>query len=242
VAQPEFCGVEGERNLADPAWLMPRICHHEAVVEGMMALSPVFPARFATLYTSIESLTDFMRKHEAAITRFLRQVTGHQEWALRVAVELDDLTTLDALASELWPDWLGYTPGRRYLRLCQERPGLLEVANERAAQVISAIVTGLLPLATAICPLSSPAAQQGPATQRVEKYAILAAVGRQTVLRSRLHELTSEPKYQHFRLALSGPWPPYSFRPSLDEMDPEAGGRRTAAASPIWSLASERLP
>src|SRR5271165_6018562 len=103
VPLAEFCGVEGERNLADPAWIMPRICHHEAVVESMMVSSSVFPARFATLYLDLESLTDFMRRHEKAIAGFLHQVAGQQEWALRVTVELDNLTTLDALALELWP-------------------------------------------------------------------------------------------------------------------------------------------
>lgn len=242
VAMVEFCGVESERNLADPAWIMPRICHHEAVVERVMVSSPVFPARFATLYRSLDSLTDFMRKHEKAIARFLRQVTGQQEWALSVTVELDDLATLDALALELWPEWSGYTPGRRYLRLRQERPGLLKVARERASEAISIIVDALRPLATAIRPLPGPVPQLNSCSQHVEKYAVLNSVERQSALQTRVQELAAEPRHQHVRLVLSGPWPPYSFRPLLDDKQSEASERITGTPDPTWPLASRGRP
>lgn len=50
VAQAEFCGPAGEANLQDLAWLAPRACRHQAVLEQAMRQGPVWPARFGTLF------------------------------------------------------------------------------------------------------------------------------------------------------------------------------------------------
>jgi hypothetical protein len=215
VPLADFCGPDAERNLEDPAWLLPRIRYHESVVEGAMAWSPVFPARFATLFASVASLTDFMRRHETAIARFLEQVTGQQEWTLRLTAALDDLATHDDLAVELWPDWSGYSLGKRYLRLREERPRLLRLAGERVARLVPDVLDGLRPFVTAIRPLQS--AEPGASDQYVEKHAILASVSQLAALHDRASELAAEQKNQRLQIALSGPWPPYSFRPALDE-------------------------
>ena len=70
VSQSQFCGPAGEKNLQDLAWLAPRACRHEAVLEQVMRLGAVLPARFGTLFSSTASLESFMRQHEAAIGRF----------------------------------------------------------------------------------------------------------------------------------------------------------------------------
>ncbi len=215
VPAAEFSGIDGERNLADPAWLMPRICRHEALVESAMQCSPVFPTGFATLYVSLDSLTGLMRRHEATIADFLRQVTGQQEWSLRLTAELGDPATLADLAAELWPGWSACPPGLRYLRLRQGRPALLQAARERAARQMPGIVDRLRDLVTAIRPLV-PAAARAAGEQYVETYALLVPVGQQAALRARVTELAAEPAPLHPGAALSGPWPPYSFRPLLD--------------------------
>jgi hypothetical protein len=221
VPLAEFCGLEGEQNLADPAWIMPRICHHAAVVEGAMRVSPVFPAAFATLYLGLDSLTDFMRQHHAAITGFLRRVAGQEEWALKLTAELDDASTLDALATGLWPEWSTCSPGLRYLRSRQERPRLLEAARDAVARTMHGIVAGVRPLATAIRPFVRAAGAGASGHAHVEEYALLSPAGRGGILADRLGELAGDNCGPGVRFALSGPWPPYSFRPSLD-----GGGRR----------------
>ena len=81
VAQSEFCGPTGEKNLQDLAWLAPRACRHEAVLEQVMRLGAVLPARFGTLFSSTASLESFMRQHEDAIRRFLER-GGVLAWGL----------------------------------------------------------------------------------------------------------------------------------------------------------------
>lgn len=215
VSTATFRGPEAERNLSDPEWIMPRICRHEAIVETTMTVSPVFPAPFATLFVSLNSLSDFMRRHGGAIGDFLRQITDQEEWSLKITAELDDLASLNDLAAALWPDWSAHTPGKRYLLLRQQRPTLLRIAAEQAAQQMPKIADELGTLVTAIRPLVAPAAS-APGVF-VANYAILAPATRRGALHDRIGRLTAEWAGQRVLIALSGPWPPYSFRPALDD-------------------------
>src|SRR5271157_1883823 len=83
VSRSEFCGPTAEKNLQDLAWLAPRACRHQAVLEQVMRLGPVLPARFGTLFSSTASLETFMRKHETTVARFLERVGGQEEWAVK---------------------------------------------------------------------------------------------------------------------------------------------------------------
>jgi hypothetical protein len=80
VRREEFCGKDADARLEDLAWLAPRVCRHEAVVEQVMSQSPVLPARFATLFTSLESLQRFMLEYREAITGFFTHLGDQREW------------------------------------------------------------------------------------------------------------------------------------------------------------------
>ena len=127
-----FCGTEGERNLADLSWIMPQF-RREAVVESAMACSPVFPLRFATLYGTLESLSDHMMRNAPVIGGFLRRMEDRREWALKIIGDIDDAAELDALATEIWPEWSEFAPGKRYLRMRRERPFLLSTPHASAS-------------------------------------------------------------------------------------------------------------
>jgi hypothetical protein len=227
VPAVEFTGPSSEQHLADPGWVMPRIRHHETVVEGIMEQSPVFPMRFATLFVSLNSLTRFMWRHETTIAAFLRQVAGQEEWALRITAALDDVTTLDKLAGQLWPQWSGYSPGMRYLRLRQERPYLLEAARERARLLIPRIVEGLDSRTTAMRQLSRPTTVRDADHQHVENYALLVPIGQRAALCDQLNHLMMTWEPERISFAVSGPWPSYSFRPLLHEAGPQQCGQAT---------------
>jgi Gas vesicle synthesis protein GvpL/GvpF len=222
VPKSEYCSPKSEQDLTEPAWLMPRIRHHETVVERVMAWSAVFPMRFATLFVTLDSLTNFMRRHETAIAAFLRQVRRQEEWALRITVTFDDLTVLDDLANQLWPEWSGYSPGLRYLRLRQKRPCLVKAARERAEMLMPAILAGLGPPAGMIRHLPRPMATCDPEHRRVDNYALLVPVAQRAALTNRLSDLAATWGPKHIGFELSGPWPPYSFRPSLPARDAAA--------------------
>ena len=216
VPLDEFSGPEGERNLADPNWIMPRIAHHEAVVERAMEVSPIFPARFATLYVNLDSLAVFMRRHETAIADFFGLVADRQEWAFKITVPLGAPDELESLAMELLPGWAECPPGTRYLRLRREQGRLTDVARERAAGRMAPFVDRLLLPATTmrLLPKSSRPSAAGP--QHVQDYALLVPAGERAQLHARFCELATEGAAFGMKLSLTGPWPPYSFRPLLE--------------------------
>ncbi|MGB9105723.1 MAG: GvpL/GvpF family gas vesicle protein, partial [Terriglobales bacterium] len=83
VAREDFCGPEAERRMEQLSWVGPRALRHEAVIEEVMEHSPVLPARFGTLFSSLPALTEFMDAHRAAIAEFLGRVAGHREWSVQ---------------------------------------------------------------------------------------------------------------------------------------------------------------
>src|ERR1035441_8001956 len=74
VGLAEFCGESAEARLQDLAWLGPRVCRHEAVIEELMSRTPVLPARFATLFTSFDNVRQSVLAHQEAIAGFFARL------------------------------------------------------------------------------------------------------------------------------------------------------------------------
>ena len=73
VAQEDFCGPAAELHLQQLAWVAPRAVRHEAVIEEVMAHSPVLPLPLGTLFSSLEALNEFVDQNRETIARFLRR-------------------------------------------------------------------------------------------------------------------------------------------------------------------------
>lgn len=216
VPLADYCGADGERNLTDIGWLAPRGRYHAEVVQRAMRRSPVFPAPFGTLYTSFPNLTAFMLRHEDTIVRFLRDVAGKEEWGLKATACLTAHETLDALARTAWPDWHHLTPGTRYLRLCRERPALISFGRTRARQLVVDLVGELRPLAADMRELAWTSAPGDAEAEPIGSFALLLAASEAGALARHVRELSARATELQITLALSGPWPPFSFRPNLE--------------------------
>lgn len=215
VSLSDYCGADAERNLADVAWIAPRVRRHADLVNWTMRRSPVFPVPFATLYKTFDSLTDFMRAHEQAISAFLQGVDGKEEWDLRAGADLDDPEMLDRLACEAWPDWRALPKGARYMRLCRDREALLEYGRAAAAALVNGFVAEIEPL-TAAVRLQDPGRRvESGRGEPVARYALLVHKANAAEIRARVGEIAAEASLRHVAIGLSGPWPPFSFRPDL---------------------------
>src|SRR6185437_4887276 len=67
----------------DPGWVIPRALRHEAVLDAVLARSPVLPARFGTLFSSPEALEALASEHRQVIARFFEDLGDRVEWSLR---------------------------------------------------------------------------------------------------------------------------------------------------------------
>ncbi len=215
VSLADFSGPAGERNLTDLEWLAPRVRDHGVVLQRLMQRSPVFPAPFGTLYTGFASLTAFMRRHEATLAAFLDAVSDTEEWGLKATARLATREVLESLACRAWPEWAALSPGTRYLRLCRERAALLDLGRARARGFVADLLDGLRPFVIEQRQLPGRAAPDDSGTESIGSYAMLVRSGDIAAISGRIAALRDGAAEHHVVLALTGPWPPFSFRPSL---------------------------
>lgn len=219
VPLSDYSGADAERRFADVAWLAPRVRRHAELVEWAMLRSAVFPAPFGTLYTNVDSLGAFMQAHERTITDFLRAVAGKEEWDLRALARFDSPEILDQLARNAWPAVRTLSKGARYMKLCRDRSALLEFGRDEAAGRARELLTQLEPLAAGVRQLGIGAGADSGGSELVARYALLVAKTDAAALQDRVRELGERIKQQNLALVLSGPWPPFSFRPNLNSLN-----------------------
>ncbi len=212
----DYQGADSERHLSDIAWLAPRVRRHAELVAWMTQGSSVFPAPFGTLYSSLENLTAFMRAHEATISAFLRAVADKEEWELRAVAHFDGPHALDRLACDAWPDWRSLSKGSRYMRLCRDKGALLDFGRAEAAAFVRDFVAELRPFASDTRVLGLPRLPDPDEREPVARYALLMAKTGVAAMKDRVQEIAPRALSRHVAIALSGPWPPFSFRPHLN--------------------------
>lgn len=217
VSRDEFCGTAADSNLQDLAWVGPRAYRHEAVLAETMSFAPIFPARFGTLFSSLEVLGQFMERHRQAITQFLDRVTGQEEWAVkglldRARVEEGLLHQKPAAGKES----PAASPGLAYLL---EQRARLEAKQELEgwlAGTCNALWEALAPVVSEACQrevLSRPTT--GADQEMVLNWAFLVPRPAAEEFRKRVEQATGSLVLPGLTFASSGPWPPYSFCPAL---------------------------
>jgi hypothetical protein len=218
VARSEFCGPTGEKNLQDLAWLAPCACRHQAVLEQVMPLGPILPARFGTLFSSPAGLEDFMRKHEAAIARFLERVRGQEEWAVKGFL---DPERAEAQWLAQWRSGEGgppdLPPGAAYLQEQSLRIRARERLDGWLAEACDDLLNALHPLASEIVPRRILARETPEAAREmVLNWALLLPPTAVASFRSRIEGANARQNPGGLTFEVSGPWPPYSFCPDLE--------------------------
>lgn len=215
VSVDDFCGPAAEARMRDLAWVAPRACRHETVVEAVMRASPVMPARFGTLFSSRERLVAWLAIHHVAISRALDRLGAHEEWAVkgrlnRRAAEAPLLAA--ALARSAAPA----SPGARYLEERRIRAGIGQELNAWLQTLCDWVVGQLREHAVefrerAIGPKG--ADEEG---IPILHLAFLVPCGSVGDFRASVQRITATHAEHGVVLDCSGPWPSYSFCPSLE--------------------------
>jgi hypothetical protein len=222
VAREDFCGPAAELHLQQLAWVAPRAVRHEAVIEEVMAYSPVLPLAFGTLFSSAEALTKFVDRHRETIALFLQRVADHGEWSVKGWLDrkqaLQDLTSTRLTAEQNRLSAL--PPGARHFaeqRICRNlEKGLSLWLNETCRTVAS----GLTSYASDFreCALS-PCAHPESGAEEVLNWAFLLPESAIAAFQERVQRANLDYRPQGLTLQLSGPWPPFRFVPALSSTD-----------------------
>ena len=208
----EFCGEGAEARLEDLAWLAPRAFRHEAVVEHVMGQSPVLPARFATLFTSLDSLQRFVREYREAVRDFFTHLGDQREWAVKGLLDRGVAGRPEAVNVRTGPS----SPGRNYLQKKRAEAEAGEQMSRWLREVCEEAAGELEQQASAFRERKvwGPGDSDAPA-EVILNWAFLVRKSGEADFRRLVSELDERHRSSGLSFALSGPWPPYSFAPAL---------------------------
>lgn len=220
VSLADFQGELAERNLNDPAWVVPRACEHERVIEAVMTRSPVLPARFGSVFASKDALEAFLADRHPEISKFLESVADKEEWGLKAFVDAHKagerlLLSEPTLVKQF--ERLAESPGTRYFQERRLRAEVTRHAEVWSCQMAEEIQSELAADAVSVCPLPIlPRSFSERPDDMVLNCAVLLASRRVADFRYRAETLSARLGQHGVTIELSGPWPPYSFCPTLE--------------------------
>ena len=220
VKLEDFCGPGAAERLQDLNWIGPRVIRHQQVVAGVMRHSPVLPARFGSIFSSEAKLEGLLRRHHDAIARFLDSLKDREEWAvkgmldhsgareklfsLKLAQEADRLAAL--------------SPGKRYFQEQRLRAACEQELSRWLQEVCRGLWRELLDYASEVRErplLSREAAGGGKGQDMVLNWAFLVPEKVGPDLQAHIREANVRYADHGLSLQCTGPWPPYSFCPTL---------------------------
>jgi hypothetical protein len=219
VQVEDFSGPDTDERLRDLAWIGPRVIRHQEVVAGVMRHSPVLPARFGTIFSSPANLEKLLQDHHDTIDKFLEGVTGKEEWALKGLLNRsgakEKLLSLKLAREE---ERLGaLSSGKRYFQEQRLRAACDQELQRWLQEVCRELWADLRDFVVEVRErrlLSREAAGSG--RDMVLNWAFLVPEKAAPSLRTRIKEANA----RHSRCGLvfecTGPWPPYSFTPTLE--------------------------
>jgi hypothetical protein len=214
-----WTGPEGEANMKDIEWVGPRAVRHEEIVETAMEASPVYPMPFGTLFSDVETLRETIDDHYDEIVSFLERIEGRREWGIKGWMEREQVES--HLVERDGPDPSSSdAPGTAYLQRQKERRDLderidawLDDRSIELAEHLEAPVEALVDAGP------KRAEMQEDGREIVYNWAALASDDELDALRRQIETLNETYRERGIELVLSGPWPPYNFRPWSEHED-----------------------
>lgn len=219
VAESEFCSDQAEDNLKDLAWIGPRAFIHEQVIEQVMRNSPILPARFGTIFSTLKGVDSLLEKNQDTILTFLDRIKDKQEWAIKgmldraAAKEVLFKTALDSQAQAL----SALPQGKRYFQEQKIRANVEKELKSWLTRVCKNIASALGGCASDFYERKTLSRNTGERNKdMVINWAYLVDNNQLSGFRETIEKINMENKESGLILECSGPWPPYSFCPRLE--------------------------
>jgi gas vesicle protein GvpL/GvpF len=218
VSLADFCGPDAEERMKDLSWLGIRALRHEAAIERVMEHSPVFPARFGTIFSSLDKLESILQRHRITISRFLDRMAGHEEWGVKGILNRE--LALRELQSRYQAgiDLSSLPSGMRYLLEQKARMTVEKELYRWLEKTCGEVADGLRSYATDLHVRNVIAnADSESESEVVLNWAFLVPRSARADLRGHVERASAELADQGLTFELTGPWPPYNFTPQLSD-------------------------
>jgi len=224
VSLETFSGPSGTANLHDLSWIVPRARRHEQVVEAVMQLSPVLPARFGTVLSSAATLERLTARNAGKIRGFLEQMADREEWSVKAFVDVPKAEAwllASQAALEAVPERGPVSPGLRYIHVRRFHVHARRQLEEWSRRTAAEVQQSLAAHAVDFCLLRLQSQEAPVKDQKLVLHcALLVLKDRVVEWRERATEIEARYADRGLSLSICGPWPPYSFCPSLLDGEP----------------------
>lgn len=211
VSADEFSQEVIDRRAGDLEWLGAIGYRHQSVVGALMKETALVPLRAFTLFSGEEAVRAYLEEHRELLAKTLDRLEGKQEWTLRIELEpskwSDALTARVASLRELQSGIAAASAGKAFLlrkKLEDEKKRASRTAEEELVGEIEQAVLAKLRCETVA---ESRARREGGFPQ----INVLINRDEESVLQELETELGARYAPEGVTLALSGPWPPYTF-------------------------------
>ena len=199
----------------DLSWFEAKSRHHELVIRSVMTKNTVIPMKFCTIYTSEESILQFLAEHQNELRKSLDYFAGKSEWGVKVYCDIDRLVGQDKQQSD------EEKPKSSGARSHPENRGATYFAKRKKDIAMEKELRQLMhDMSQEIYDRLSKFAVESrqnelldsKATGKEEPMILNAAyLIKQSELEAFNNELAKIQEKFECELAASGPWPPYNF-------------------------------
>ncbi len=216
VPQEAFSQEAIDRRAGDLEWLGEIGYRHQEVVSHLMKSTAVIPLRAFTLFSGEKALADYLGENARHLRAVLERLDGKQEWTLRIEFDpqrwYDTLTSRVGSLRELQQQVDASAPGKAFLlrkKLDEERKRASRTAEQDVVAEIERAVLEKLACET----VAESREQREGAFPQIN---VLLNRDEEARLQELHRELSDRYAGDGITLAVTGPWPPYTFASVAD--------------------------
>ena len=197
-----------ETSLKDLDWVSRIALAHEAVVEHFAALpgATVIPMKLFTMFSSVERAIAGMRRRRAELGRVFARLEGCEEWGVRVLRSERQKPAVAAAKP---------STGTAFLAARKKARDDARAAMSAAATAADAVYASLSEIAAEHRRRTAEA--PGVVAPLLDA-AFLVPTRRRARFQSAAQKVARQISETGAQMTLTGPWPPYNFVGSLEEM------------------------
>lgn len=211
VGREQFSQDVIDARSKDLEWLGAIGYRHQDVVSDLMKRTAIVPLRAFTLFSSDEALRSYLLEHATLLSAMLERLDGRQEWTLRVEFEAqrwsESLTSRVDSLRDLQRQIEESSAGRAFLlrkKLDDEKKRASREAEQQVLGEIEQQILAQLKCET----LAETRERRDGAFPQVN---VLINRDEEAGLQELHDAMLQRYESEGIALALSGPWPPYSF-------------------------------
>jgi Gas vesicle synthesis protein GvpL/GvpF len=211
VPRSEFSQEAVDSRAGDLEWLGAIGYRHQGVILELMTEGDVLPLRAFSLFSSEGTLRKYLEENAERLRKVLERVAGKREWTLRV--EFDPEPWNEALSrrvsslADLTREIGAAAAGKAFLlrkKLDEEKKRASRQAEQQVVSEIESSIVEKLACQT----VAESREQRGGAFPQLN---VLINRDEESVLQDLQTELSGRYNGDGISIALTGPWPPYTF-------------------------------